>query len=484
MRADNDIRSDHARAAAGRDGDAATLDKIGDLIELDFRRLFSWIRRGMALAAALALVGGALGVAFVLMSKPRYTVGTDILINPANLQVVANDLYAQPGQVDAQVLSAGSKLRVLTSGNVLSRVVDELALDRDSEFYDPTPSLLSGLLATPATGPAPDPKLIALQNLTKRVSTLSDDKSFVSTLSVSAETSEKAIRISQSMVKFFQEELARAESEGANRAASALEDRLEQLRRDVQAAEEKVETYKREKQLSSSDGQLVNSQAMTQLNSQIVAARSAVIAAQAAYDGLVAAGNNATSSDPVVSAAILALRSRAGSLTQQLDAQSMKFGPRHPSIVGIKAELAAVNAQLETEINRAIKTAKATLDEAKAALAALGGSMDALKGNVFSDNESQVALRQLERDAAAKTAIYESFMARARQITEREQIDTTNVQVISTPVPPAGRSWPPRTVLVVGICAILGFLFGIMLAVLRGLIQEMRQPPDWPRRPA
>ena len=141
------------------------------------------------------------------------------------------------------------------------------------------------------------------------------------------------------------------------------------------------------------------------------------------------------------------------------------------------AELAAVQSQINTEIERVTATARSTLDEAKANLAAITEKTENLTGSVFADNELQVQLRELERDATSKTAIYESFLSRARQITEQEQIDTTNVRVISTAVPPPGRSWPPRTVLVIGMGAFAGFLLGMMLAVAFGIWRDLRRPP-------
>jgi uncharacterized protein involved in exopolysaccharide biosynthesis len=452
-----------------------TLDKIGDFLELDFRRLFVWLRAGLAAACMLAVVGGVLGATYGLLSKQRYTVATEILINPANLQVVENDLYSQSGQIDGQVLNVRSKQRILTSGNVLSRVVDELNLASDPEFFDPDRSTSSGI---GASGSKSDPKLIALKNLDERVSTVADETSFVTTLSVSAETAGKAISISQAIVRTFQEELAKAEADGAGRAAAALDAQLAQLKRDVQAAEEKVESYRRSHNLSSSNGQLVSSQTLTQLNSQIVEAQSRVIAAQSSYDALVASGVNGANPDPAVSEALAALREKANLLRQQIDSQSMTFGPRHPTIVRLKTELATVSAQLGAEFSRTVGTARANLDRAKASLASLSSKMNDLQGNVFSDNESEVALRELERDAASKTTIYESFLSRARQIAGREQIDTTNVQVISSAVPPKGRSWPPRTALVAGAGAFAGFALGMLLAIAMGIRRDMRQPPN------
>ncbi|HEY4202432.1 MAG TPA: GumC family protein [Devosiaceae bacterium] len=455
-----------------------TLNKIGDFLELDFSRLFAWLRAGLAVAVVLAAVGAVAGGAYGIFSKPKYTVEADVLIDPSNLQVVANDLYSSPGQVDGQVLNAGSMLRVMTSGSVLSRVVDELDLVDDKEFYDPTPSFSISKLfgGGNASTAKPDPKLAALGSLAQRVSTRADEKSFVATLTVSAETPDKAVHISDAIVQAFQDELAKAEADGAARAAATLNDRLDTLKSGVKDAEEKVEAYKRANNLVSADGQLVSTQSMTQLNGQVGDAQSRVIAAQSNYDSIVAAGRNATTSDTVASAALAALRDKASGLQQQLDSQSMVLGPRHPTIVQLQAELATVNGQLKTEVGRIVATAKASLDEAKATLAALHAKTDSLKSSVFTDNESQVALRELERDATSKTAIYETFLQRAQQITEQERIDTTNVRVISTAVPPADRSWPPRTVLVVIIGAFAGFAFGLVLAIGMGIIRDLRQP--------
>jgi uncharacterized protein involved in exopolysaccharide biosynthesis len=86
-----------------------------------------------------------------------------------------------------------------------------------------------------------------------------------------------------------------------------------------------------------------------------------------------------------------------------------------------------------------------------------------------------VTLRELQRDADSKTAISEAFLTRAQQITQREQIDTSNVRVISTAVPPAARSWPPRTVLVMAGGAFGGIALGVMLAIGLGIAGDMRR---------
>jgi uncharacterized protein involved in exopolysaccharide biosynthesis len=456
--------------------ETVTLNKLGDFLELDFGRLFTWLRRGMLLGLVLAAIGGVAGGIYAMVATPKYTVSTDILIDPANLQALPDDLYQQPGQVDSALLNAGSKFRVMTSGNVLSRVVTELNLTDDKEFYNPEPGFsLSSLI--PGSGEKADaqPEVAALAALTKKVTAKADEKSFVATLYVSSESSDKSIRISDAIVRSFQTELATAESSGASRTADALNDRLNELKASVKDAEEKVEAYKRANNLAASSGELVSNQTLTQLNAQVVDAQARVIAAQSAYDELVAAGASANTADTQVSASLGSLRSQVAGLRSQLDSQSTIYGPRHPTIVKLNTELAAAQSELNAELGRIVAAARVTLDEAKSGLQALTEKADALKTNVFSDNEALVALRELERDAASKTTIYEAFLSRAKQVAEREQIDTTNVRVISTAVPPPARSWPPRTVVMVGAGAAGGFVLAMLIAVVLGIRRDMRQ---------
>lgn len=458
--------------------ETVTLGKIGDFLELDFGRLFTWLRRGVALSAILAAIGAAAGGAYAVLTPPKYNVATDILIDPTNLQIVNDDLFQQPGAIDSALLNAGSKQRVLTSGNVLARVVEDLDLANDPEFYDPAPGGFSLSALFGGGGKAVgDPKVAAQAALDARVSSKPDDKSFVTTLTVSSESVDKAIRISEAMVEAFKQELASAEAAGAGRTATALNERLNELKADVKAAEEKVEAYKRDNGLTTSSGELVNTTTMAQFNQQVVEAQSRVIAAQAAYDELVAAGPNANSAEMQASATLASLRATVGSLKQQLDSQSMIYGPRHPSIVKLSTELAAANAQLDAEVRRIVGAARVTLEEAKAALAGLEAKAAELRTSVFTDNQALVTLRELERDATSKATIYEAFLSRARQVTEREQLDSTNVRVISQAVPPAARSWPPRTVVMLGVGAVGGFMLGMVLAVVLGAARDLRQPP-------
>ncbi len=460
--------------------DAVTVEKIGDFLELDLRRVSVWLRSGMLAIAILAVVGGAAGAIYSAISKPRFTVTTDILIDPADLQLFNDNLFASKGQFDNALLVAGSKVRILTSRNVMKRVVADLDLANDPEFYNPDGFDLKLLFG--GTKTVGDPQAAAMAALAGHVSTQIDEKSFVTSLSVSSEVTDKAIAISAAMIQAFKDELAANEADSAARAASALDARLVQLRTDVQTAEQRVEAFRRDNNLASSNGQLVTSQSLTQLNAEFVAAQSRATAAQVDYQALLAGDANARS-DVAASATLTALRDKAAAAQQQLSSESMIYGPLHPRITSLKSELAVVNGLIQKELARTIAVAKAEADQSAAVVAALSKQMNTLSNATFSDGDLQVKLRELERETAAKTSVYENFLARERQVAELEQISTTNVRTISTAVPPPGRSWPPSLPVMAIIGGIGGALAGTALAIALGLFRDLRGTPE-PRRKA
>jgi uncharacterized protein involved in exopolysaccharide biosynthesis len=479
---DTDERLDTQRVQAQTaPSNAVTVEKIGDFLEVDLRRVKVWVRSGFRLAVALSIIGALLAASYGMLGTRRFTVSSEVLIEPSNIQVINNDLYAQPTQQqgEAQALVISNRARLMTSGNVLGRVVENLSLSRDEEFFKPpSPGILSPFVGTREVTPT-DANLAAAKALRERISANVDPRSFVVELAVSAQTIEKAVSISEALITAFNAELADSEADSARRAAQSLDERLAALKSNALAAEEAVENYKRSKGLSTGDnGQLVSSQAMTQTNTQMLAARTRVIEAQANYNALIRASDSSAATVPAVSDTLRDLKLRAGALEQQLSAQRMTYGDRHPSIGRLQSELTAAREQIRTELQRTTNAAKAELDKANEALRGISSNMTELQNSAFDEGQAQVDLRELQRDALTKTQIYESFLSRVRQVTERERINTDTVRVVTPPVPPSSRSWPPGTAVLFIIGGMIGFMMGLGIAVVRGMTRDIRSTPD------
>lgn len=448
-----------------------------ELAEMDLQRMIRWLREGWRWLALCIALGAAAALLFAALAQPRYVAYADILIDPANLQVMPGDLQAAGAQREAQLLLVESKLRMLTSTNVLRRVVESLGLTNDPEFASDDGGLpLLGWIQKEAATPQPDVTLVALRALYERVAARRDDRSFVVTLSVWSHDPDKAVTLSDAILLAFREELAQANSSTAEQAADGLVGRLDELKLKVAQAEAKVEAFRRANGLQSSSGQLLSSQTMTQLNAQLADARAQVIAAEARYKALAAVqADSDIRAASLDSPTIVALREQYAVITQQVSAQKAINGPRHPSVLGIQPQLDAVARELTREIARLVETARNDLDRTRAVVASLEEEADRIRQQLSDDDAAQIALRELEREASAQGALYEAFLARAGEISARQQIDTTNIRVISSAVPPESRSYPPRTfvLLLAGLAGGAGL--GAALACGLGLARDRRR---------
>lgn len=427
---------------------------------------------------ACTVLGAFAAFVFGTVTPPRYTAYTDIFIDPVDLQVVGEDLVPQSPMQAAQLLAVESKMRYLNSSSVLRRVVRDLSLVNDVEFVKP-PNWLTSLTSILGQAETEDGREVAaMRALYERVEVQREERSFVVTLSVWAETPEKSVVLSNAIVDAFKAELVAADAERAGRASDALDQRLAELRANVTEAEAAAEDFRAASGLQSSSGELVSTQAMGQLNTELVAAQSRQIEAEARFNELSAMVANGTANgataDAVDSEVLTELRAQYSELRQQIDSQSANYGPRHPAFAQLEPQLRGVQQEIDAEVRRLIQAADRERQEAETVVSRLTAEIARVRGTVSSDNTSEIRLRELERKAAAEAAIYEAFLVRAGQVAQREQIDSTNIRVMSPAVPPEIRSYPPRTYLLMIGGTIGGLFLGVMLAAALGLRTRLR----------
>ncbi|SFB17774.1 Uncharacterized protein involved in exopolysaccharide biosynthesis [Rhizobium sp. NFR07] len=465
----------NAAPVAGAPGNSVVDAQIKSLSQIGIGDVLTWLRRRLALIIAMTVLGVIAAFLYATMSTPRYTVYTDIMVDPQNLNVVSDDVFAANPQRDSQLLEVESKLRVLTSRNVLNKVIRDLNLTEDPEFNKPSP--FGNLFGSPEPATPEQKELSVLRELGDRITAGREERSFVVTLAVWSSDPEKSVELSEAIVRAFESELFVSSSDSAGRLAADINSRLDELRMSVTDAEEKVEQFKRQNNIQeSSTGELASSRISSALDTQVLDAQQRLFQAQSRYDQMRSAVADRRTATATIfdSVGMQTLRTSYNTLQQQIGALSRTYGARHPRLIALQSEEAAVENAIAAEANRILETVKTEADEARSTLSQLRGRADAERSTVFNDNDAQVRLRELERDARARAAVYETYLSRTRQINERQQINATNVRVISPPVPPKSKSWPPRTVILLAGGAAGGFALGTALALALGLSGHLR----------
>ncbi len=328
------------RSVAG--ADAAGLDEW-DAFRLEIREALASVRRhafgiGIAVLAAIAL---ALPV--LVLRSPTYVGTVQVLLDPRGLNVVSNEIVPQPPSADVNDAVIETQSRFLRYDAVLREVVRTLHLTEDPA-YAPQPGLgsrIKGVIGL-GTAPAADPVDVATRILGKATTFQRDGKSFVVSLSVRANDPEKAARIATAMGQAFVDDIEHRRRDVVVRARDAVGATLKQQSAHVIAAEQAVESYKREIGVVDQDGRALNTAKMTELNSQLLVARAqtrALAAKIATFDATGPAGAEGT--DAVESTALSQMRVNLAEVLRQQENLRATLGPRHPAAVEVDAQCAA-----------------------------------------------------------------------------------------------------------------------------------------------
>jgi len=447
-----------------------------------------WIAGCVILCAAMALISGK-------AMTPRYTAEAQIYIDPRDLRLVEKELTPAGQDSTGYLTIVESQAQVVTSSNVLGRVVRDLKLDRDPEFVGQPGG---GWLATlglsqgdAATSEAPEG--VALDALAKRVAVRRTGRTFIVGIEVWTREADKAARIANAVVASYLAEEAATRADSANRASSGLSARLEELRDALNRAESRVQLYKAENGLVGTRDVLVTDQQLTQINSQLAAARVRAADALARFEQIQRAqkaGLDAgATTDTLASGAIATMRGQYAELNRKQAELLNDLGPRHPLVASINSQMLQARRLIDQEVARYLQAARNELSRAQATVTALERDFDQAKGRTNGLAQASIRLRELEREAEASRAVYEAFLVRARETGQQARLDVGNARIITHAIRPLQRSYPAPARTLAGLGAVIGLILGLVLAFGEERLKRdgsgRRSPrPDTERDPA
>ena len=413
-------------------------------------------RRGLIGLTALLMLLGTL--AYCLLTPALYTATAQIFIDPRDKAVVSNDVNSGVVAPDGGVTQVESQSRVIESSGVLLRAIRAAGLATDPEFG--LPGYLSALFAA---APAPDTSAVdganaaemrALRALKRKLAIKRADKVFIIDVTVTAQAASKAARIANAVTDAYLADQAEARSQGARRASDSLVARLAEQRQKVNDAEVKVARYKADNNLIASNGLLIGEAQISELNNQIVSARSKTAELRARIDQidrLRRGGGKADATAEAISSTVVSqLRQREAELVQREADLRTQFGPRHPSMAAVQAQIRDVHQLVVVELERIGRSARADYERARASEASLTRSLETLKTGSATSQQASVKLRELERDLEAARSVYASFLLRSQETREQAGIDSPNARVITRALPPDEKSWPLTPFLLLG----------------------------------
>ena len=444
-----------------------TLDDDRALAPLfDVKALLStlWQRRVMIVAITIAVV--ALAGAYIAATKPVYTAGTSLLVDPRDSRAT-NFNSVLPG-LGADSAAIASQVSVIGSRDLLGRVFDELGLENDAEYARRG---LAGSVMSLVRTPKPISREARFESFRSHVSVDREGLTYVIDVNVKSHDPEKAARIANRIVKDYKLGLA-GEKETANSTVTDfLTGKITGLQKDVADAERAVQDFKYKHRIyDAAAGGSLQSQ-IDQLSTQIGDAQDKADQAANRYQQAVDAGDTPKGliklADILSSSTADKLRQQYNQLAAELANAETVYGPRHPTILRIDAQLGKLRGLMVVEADRITAQLKAERDLAAENVKKLQDKLASLRQRSNETDIAQVKLRQLQSKADAARGVLDDFLKRSQETTQLKGMQISQVRVIGQAVAPAGATWP-KPKLLLPVAAMLGLLAGCALAMLLG----------------
>jgi succinoglycan biosynthesis transport protein ExoP len=254
-----------------------------------------------------------------------------------------------------------------------------------------------------------------------------------------------------------------------------LKQRIEVLRKEVTAAEQAVAQYQARHGLLEATGSELTEQRVSQLQVAENAARADLAEKQArlsaARQQLASGRTGEELGEALNNPVIQTLRTEVAKLRQTRTDLETKYGPKHPDVINARTKTAQLEEQLQAEVGRIIGSLSADVTAASGRLGSLQGSLSAAEASLAGNKSREVGLAELERNAAAKRTLYESYLARQQQTSTQAGFAAPDAVVVTRAQPPKDPSKPDVQLALV-LAALGGLALGGGLIVLLELAQN------------
>jgi polysaccharide biosynthesis transport protein len=430
-------------AAVSQSGDI-DLRSLGDALT----RKRGWI----IIPTVLALV---LSVAIVNVITPRYKSEARILIDGReNVFLRPNgERNEERTALDAEAVT--SQVQLVLSRDLAREVIRKNKLADRPEF-DPVlggMSPVKSLLALFGIGRDPfsmTPEERVLDAYYERLTAYAVDKSRVIVIEFQSRDPDLAAKVANSIADGYLVLQQDARQEQAKAASQWLAGKIDELRKKVSEAESKVEDFRSKSSLFvGTNNTTLSNQQMGEVNTQLNNARALRADAEAKarlIREMLKSGKPIESSEVLNSESLRRPNEQRVALRAQLAEQSSTLLGNHPRIKELKAQLADLDNQIRDEAAKIARSLENDVRMTGSRVEELSANLDQLKKQATATNGQDVQLRALEREAKAQRDLLETYLAKYREATTRETIDTTPAEgrIISRAIVSNTQAYPKK----------------------------------------
>ena len=381
----------------------------------------------------------ALVAAWTFTARPFYESSTVIQIDPERPRVLSfAELTPREEPLNERVVDAyyQTQLELIASRTLLARVVDALDLRRHAAFQtEPglSDQIVAGATAYLPTGKQTQASITPeefLDKLADQVKIEPIRRSRLVRVTARVPDRELAARIPNQIAQQFIEMTHGQRRETSQAATRWLEQHLGSLRDRTEQASGTIQKFVEQHNLvPTRDGKAEFAlQQLDDLNRSFTDAENDRIQKEARYKMLASADND-TLVAALGSELVRNLRADTSRLERELGRAKTVYGPQHPKMIEMEAELALAKLRLDTEIKKGREAVEQEYQASTRRAGELGRRLDAGRQHAIVSHARQMQLSLLKKEAESTESVYAELVKRLKELQIASQLQVTNVKI-------------------------------------------------------
>jgi capsular exopolysaccharide synthesis family protein len=391
-------------------------------------------------------------------------------------------------------LDLNTYLQILTSGRLRTMVAQSLTPDEIKILQRPYLKDLA-----PGTNPPPVASLLG------SMFPESVRNSFLIRINVSNRDPEGAALLSNRYVEQFLRYLTENVGGKNEFAVEYLRTRSEELRRESEAAEQRLQDYRRKNNLVSLDNSInIISERLRAINGSLTTARMARIDIETVLgqiDRMQQSGKGNLLEIGYISAYgnIATLKTQLASLSNEQAVLSERYLERHPKMVNLANSIDVITAQIQHDVEQSVIDLRTQYEKLKETETSYTKEYKEAESGQLRLGELSVDFKSLENQAQVAKTNYIQILDRLNQTTNTKNLDSIPVKPLDRAMPPGSPTSPNmkniiKTSIMLGLIVFAGVAVGLSFiddrvksawdiegfigTTLLGIIPELGDVPD------
>jgi succinoglycan biosynthesis transport protein ExoP len=453
---------------------------------VSLRDLWQIISRRQKLILSILACSIALGVLYALFMPRLYRAN-------AQMEILKQDAAAglsDPAQASATMaadaldfnLAVQTQVNVLHSRRLMLRVIEEIKLDRTSEYQ------LSGDKAEVGLPleQAPRRAAFVLERFEKRLDVKPVSGTRLISVSFLDPDPKRAAQVVNQLLADFVDYNFQVRFAASTQATSFLAKELGDMKHQVDSSEATAVQLQQQSGIYGVDAtnNATNSK-LEQLNADLTTAQANLALKESVYKlaltrspevlaGMI--GAQGTGANTANGPLQLLRQEQADQAANYADLNA-RYGPQYPKVLQAGERLKSIQTSIRSEVTRLVGQATAEYRVAQDTERAAAIALQQQKGVASKMNHDAILYTSAKHEADTNRDLYEQLMSRLKQAGVLAGLHSSNISILDPAIPPS-RPAQPMILLGLLLSALAGLIIGVVVALLVDSLDDTVRDPQ------